>query len=53
MLSGLEFMTDEIQAFEKEENSKRVNIPAVFSLGELKVENVPEMLTAECKTYFE
>jgi hypothetical protein len=46
-------MTDEIQAFEKEENSKRVNIPAVFSIGELKAENASEMLTAECKTYFE
>jgi hypothetical protein len=46
-------MTDEIQAFEKEENSKRVNIPAVFSIGELKAENASKMLTAECKTYFE
>ena len=53
ILSGLQFMTDEVQAFEKEENSKRVNIPAVFSLGELKAENATEMMTAECKTYFE
>ncbi len=33
ILSELQDMTDEVQSFEKEENSKRVNIPAVFSIG--------------------
>jgi hypothetical protein len=30
MLSGLQSMTDEVQAFENEENTKRKNISAVF-----------------------
>jgi len=46
-------MTDEVQAFEKEENSKRLNIPGVFSVGKLRAENAPDMLIAECKSYFE
>jgi hypothetical protein len=33
VLSGIQFMTDEANAFEKDENLKRVNIPAVFSIG--------------------
>ena len=49
----MQSMTDEVQDFEKEENTKRENIPAVFSIGLLKSENAPEMLIAECKTYFE
>jgi hypothetical protein len=53
VLSGLQFMTDEAKAFEKDENSKRANIPAVFSIGELKAENAPDMLTVNCKKYFE
>jgi hypothetical protein len=43
-------MTEEVKAFENDENRKRSRMPAVFSVSGIRAEDATKFVAIECKT---